>query len=80
MNLVNDDSFGHVTQKLGGVEFVVGSWGLDDLGLFLDSKVFVRVGGVDVLCVQIQDFIVGNNARVGKVVYAGQTSLGHGLE
>ena len=78
LDIVNDDTIGHVSKKLGGVEFVVGSWCLDDLGLFLFGKVRVGVGGVDVLCVEIQNLVVGDDTGVGKVVDTGESLLGHG--
>ena len=79
VNVIDDNSLGHVPHQFGGVEFIVGSWRLDDLGLFLFGKVLVGIGWVDVLLVQIQDLVVGNDTGVGKVVDSSQSCLGHGL-
>jgi len=77
-DIIDDDSVRHVLEELCGIELVVGTGGGNDLGLFLDGKVFVRVGGIDVLGVQVQDLVVGDDPGVGKVVNAGQSLLGHG--
>ena len=77
-NIVDDNSFRHVLEELGGVELVVGSGGGNDLGLFLDGEILVFVGGIDVLCVQIQDLVVRNDTGVGKVVDTLEALLGHG--
>mmetsp|Transcript_2287 Transcript_2287/g.3307 ORF Transcript_2287/g.3307 Transcript_2287/m.3307 type:complete len:324 (-) Transcript_2287:93-1064(-) len=78
LNVVNLDSFRHITHKLRCVEFIVGSSSLDDLGLFLNSKVGVVVGWINVLCVKIQDFVVRNNTRIGEIVNSGECRLCHG--
>jgi hypothetical protein len=77
VNFVDFDALRHVSKKLRRVKFIVGSRCFDDHGLFLNSKVFVRVRRVNVLDVQIQDLVVRNDSWVGKVVDTGQSLLGH---
>ena len=77
-DIVDDDSLGHVPEELGGVELVVGSGCRNDLGLFLNGKVLVRVGGINVLFVEVQNLVVRNDPGVGKVVDARESLLGHG--
>jgi hypothetical protein len=77
-NIVDDNPLRHVPKELGGIELVVGSGGGNDLGLFLDGKVLVGVGGINVLGVQIKNLVVRDDTGVGEVVDAGQSLLGHG--
>ena len=77
MDFVDHNSFRHIPQKFGRVQFVVGSVRLDDLGLIFQRKVGVMVGGIDVLDVEIENLVVRNDARVGKIVYSRQPLLGH---
>lgn len=60
----------------GGVQQVVGARRFDDLGLLLNSEVLPGEVGVDVLLVELQDFIVADGARVGVVHDACQLPLG----
>jgi len=77
VNFVNDDTLRHVAQEFGGIEFVVGPWSLDDLGLLLDGEIFVSICRVNVLFVQLQDFVVRNDTGIGKVVDSRQPCLCH---
>lgn len=77
-NVVDDNSFWHVSEELGGIELVVGSGGGENLGLFLEGEILVRVGGINVLCVKVQDLVVGNDTGVGEVVDTSESLLGHG--
>lgn len=77
MDIVDLDSLWHVTNQLGGIKFVVRSRSLDDLGLFLNSEILVGVSWVNVLRVQVEDLVVGDDTRVGEVVDTGQTLLSH---
>lgn len=78
MDLIDLDPLGHVSQKLGGIKFIVGSRSLDDLILFFQRKVSVMIGGVNVLDVEVKDFVVGNDSRVCKVVDSSESLLRHG--
>lgn len=78
VDFIDFNSLGHVTHEFGGVEFIVGAGSLDDFGLFLNGKIFVGISGVNVFLVQIQHLVVGNDSRIGKVVYTSQSALGHG--
>lgn len=77
MDLVDNDSFGHVPHELSRVQFIIGTWCLDNLGLFFNCKVLVSVGWINVFDVQIQDLVVGNNTWVGKVVDSCQPFFCH---
>ena len=78
LDIINHNSLWHIAPKLGCIQFIIGSSSLDYLRLFLDSKVLVSVGRINVLLVKVQTFIVRNYTRIGKVVETTKVSLGHG--
>ena len=77
VDFINHDSLRHVSHELGSVKLIVGTGSFENLGLLLDGEIFVGVGWVDVLLVQVQDLIMGNDTWVGKVVNTSQSFLGH---
>ena len=78
LNVIDNDIVRDIAHQFRGIQFIVGTIGLEDFGLFLEGKVGIFKGRVNVLFEKIQDFIVGNNSGIGKVVNARQSLVRHG--
>lgn len=56
--------------QLGCIQFVITTSSSQNLGLLLQRKVLVLEGRINVLGVQIQNLIMGDYTRVGKVIHS----------
>ena len=65
-----------LVDKLGGIQLAVGASGLDDLGLFLQSKVLPGEVWANVLLEERENFVVGDGTWVGEVVDTSLVVLG----
>lgn len=61
--------------KFGVIQGVIGSAGLENLGLLLEGEVGVGIVWIHVLLVQVQHLVVGDGARVAEVVNTSQLAL-----
>ena len=74
--LAMTDAVSSTTPHPGCVQQVVGARGFDDLGLLLQVEIAPGKLAVNVLLVQLHDFVVADGPRVGVVHDAGQPSSG----